>query len=272
MYLSVSKRLDSFQYKLILLLIQKIFLLKNNTKKILYNSINILFCIFIILSLLIISPLCWSTVWSLQMRKKIGGVFVFHQKILLLKKLKTTSLLNHLNLYIISYKHNIQSYTVIKTKIIRWQNLFLSLDDNSNGRSFLPTNSWRALKQRLLRTPELALVSMARTRCSNNQVPVLRLSTNPGLISKFSQIASCIKPIYCRLSLKTLSLQFSLFAQWIPWSAFHLNDSSPGKYLSSLSSLHWVLLKACLGLFWVSCHLLSHLLWFHFLGGSWPQM
>ena len=128
--------------------------------KILFNSINILFCIFIILSLLIISPLCWSTVWSLQMRKNTGGVFVFHQKILLL---------NHLNLYIISYKHNIQSYTVIKTKIVRWKNLFLSLDDNSNGRPFLPTNSQRALKQRLLRTPELALVSLDGTRCNNSQ-------------------------------------------------------------------------------------------------------
>ena len=88
----------------------------NNTKKILYNSINILFCIFIILSLFIISPLCWSTVWSLQMRKNTGGVFVFHQRILLLKKLKTISLLNHLNLYIISYKHDIQSYSDIRNK------------------------------------------------------------------------------------------------------------------------------------------------------------
>ena len=88
----------------------------NNTKKILYNSINILFCIFIILSLFIISPLCWSTVWSLQMRKNTGGVFVFHQRILLLNKLKKISLLNHLNLYIISYKHDIQSYTDIKNK------------------------------------------------------------------------------------------------------------------------------------------------------------
>ena len=28
------------------------------------------------------------------------------------------------------------------------------MDDNSVGRPFLPTNSWRALKERLLRTPE----------------------------------------------------------------------------------------------------------------------
>ena len=137
--------------------------------------------------------------------------FVFHQNILLLKKLKNTSLLNHLNLYIISYKHNIQSYTDIKTKIIRWQNLFLSLEDTSNGRPFLPTNSWRALKHRLLSTPELSLVSQAGTRCSNNQVPVFRLNTNPELISKFSQLSSYNRPSYCRFSLKTLSLLFSLF-------------------------------------------------------------
>ena len=41
------------------------------------------------------------------------------------------------------------------------------MDNNSNGRLFLPTNSWRVLRQRLLRTPELALVSLAGTRCSN---------------------------------------------------------------------------------------------------------
>ena len=144
------------------------------------------------------------------MRKNIGGVFVFHQKILLLNNLKTISLLNHLNIYIIKYKHNIQSYTDIKTNIIRWQNLFLSLDDNNNGRSFLPTKSQSVLKQRLLRTPEFALVSLDGTRCSNNQVPVFRPNTNPELISKFSQLASYIRPSYCRISLKTLSLQFSL--------------------------------------------------------------
>ena len=142
----------------------------------------------------------------------MGGVLVLIRKILLLNKLRTTSLLHHLILYNIKCKHNIQSYTYIKTNITRWQNLFLSLDDNSNGKSFLPTNSWRALKHRLLRTPELALVSLARTRCINNQVPVFRLNTNPELISKFSQLASCIRPSYCRLSLKTLSLQFSLFS------------------------------------------------------------
>ena len=152
-------------------------------------------------SLLINLPLCWSTVWSLQMRKNTCGVLFLIKKFLLLNKLRTTLLLIHLNPYIISYKHNIQWYTDIKTKIIRWQNLFLSLDNNNNGRPFLPTNSWRALKERLLRTPELSLVSLARTRCNNSQIPIFRLSTNPELISKFSQLTSCIRPSYCRISL-----------------------------------------------------------------------
>ena len=134
------------------------------------------------------------------------GFYFSSKGFLLLNKLRTISLLNHLNLYIISYKHNIQSYIDIKTKIIRSQNLFLSLNDNNNGRPFLPTNSWRALKQRFLRTPELALVSLDGTRCNNNQVPVFRLNTNPELIINFSQLASCIRPSYCRFSLITPSL------------------------------------------------------------------
>ena len=124
----------------------------------------------------------------------------------------------------------------------------MSLDNNSNGRSFLPTNSWRALKQRLLRTPELALVSLAGTRCSNSQIPVFRLSINPELNSKFSQLTSCSRPSYCRFSLNTPSLLF-------PFSPMNFLNSIPlewffsSKYLSSLISIHWVLLKDCLSLF-----------------------
>ena len=105
----------------------------------------------------------------------------------------------------------IQSYTDNTQKLINNRTCSLSLDNNSNGRSFLPTNSWRALKQRILRTPELALVSLAGTRCNNNQVLVFRLSKNLELINKFSHLTSCIRPSYYRLSLKTSSLQFSLF-------------------------------------------------------------
>ena len=145
------------------------------------------------------------------MRKNTGGVFISHLKDFITKQPKNIFITKPSKSLHHKLQHNIQSYTDIKTKIIRWQNLFLSLDNNNNGRSFLPTNSWRALKQRLLRTPELALVSLAGTRCNNNQVPVFRLSINPELISKFSQLASSIIPSYCRLSLKTSSLQFSLF-------------------------------------------------------------
>ena len=93
---------------------------------------------------------------------------------------------------------------------------------------------------------------------ANNQVLFLRLNTNPKLISQISHLESCIRSSSCSLSLKTPSLQFP-FSQWIPWSAFPLNDSSPRKYMSSLSSLHWILLKYFLGLFglvvinWATC-------------------
>ena len=123
------------------------------------------------------------------------------------------------------------------------------MDNNSNGRSFLPTNSWRVLRQRLLRTPELALVSLDRTRCSNSQIPVFKLSIRYELISKFSQLTSCNKPSYCSIPLRTNSLLF------FPSSPMNFLNSIPpecffsGKYLSSLSSIHWVLLKDCLGLF-----------------------
>ena len=64
-----------------------------------------------------------------------------HQKDFVTEWTKNTSLIIHLNPYIINYKSNIQSYIDIKTKINRWQNLFWNLDNNSNGRPFLPTNS-----------------------------------------------------------------------------------------------------------------------------------
>ena len=93
---------------------------------------------------------------------------------------------------------------------------------------------------------------------ANNQVLVLRLNTIPELFSQISQLESCIRSSSYSLSLKHLPYSFR-FSQWIPWSAFHLNDSSPRKYLSSLSSLHWAFLKDCLGLFglvvinWATC-------------------
>ena len=55
-----------------------------------------------------------------------------------------------------------------------------AVDNNSNGRPLLPINSWRALRKRLLRTPELALVSLAGTRCSKSDTS-LQLSINSEL-------------------------------------------------------------------------------------------
>ena len=134
----------------------------------------------------------------------------------------------------------------------------LELGRQQQWEPFLPTNSWRALKQWLLRTPELSLVSLAGTRCSNNQVPVLKLNTNPELVSHISQLKAILDQVPAFYPLNTFLTVFP-FSQWIPWSAFHLNDYSPRKYLSSLISLHWVLLKDCLGLFglvvinWATC-------------------
>ena len=148
-----------------------------------------------------------------------------------------------------------------------------TLDNNSNGRPFLPTNSWKALKQRLHRTPELALVSLAGTRCSNSQILVLKLNINPELINMFSQLTSCNKPSYCSIPLRTNSLLF------FPFSPMNFLNIIPPEWFLFLENI-WAtsalfigyFLKDCLGLFWVSCHLLSHLLWSHFLGGSWPQI
>ena len=51
--------------------------------------------------------------------------FLFLIKDSIIDKLRTTTSLSHLNIYIISNKHNIQFYTVIKTQTVRGHNLFL---------------------------------------------------------------------------------------------------------------------------------------------------
>ena len=118
------------------------------------------------------------------------------------------------------------------------------------GRSSLNSDS--------LGPPSLFWSPWMELGASINQVLLLRLNTSPKLVSQISQLESYIRSSFCSLSLKHLPYSFH-FSQWIPWSAFLLNDSSPGKYLSSLSSLHWALLKDCLGLFglvvinWATC-------------------
>ena len=102
----------------------------------------------------------------------------------------------------------------------------LTVDNNNNGRSFLPTNSWRVLKQRLLKTPKLALVSLDGTRCSKSQIPVFKLSIKPELISKFSQLTSCNKPSYCNIPLSTTSLLFFPLFSMNFLNKIHLNEFS----------------------------------------------
>ena len=116
------------------------------------------------------------------------------------------------------------------------------------GRSSLPTarecsNNDSSGPLSLLWSPWLELGA------TNDKVLVLRLNTSPELISKFLSASKLYQTKLLQFFSHNTFLTLFPFPQWIPWSAFHLNDSSPGKYLSSLSSLHWVLLKDCLGLF-----------------------
>ena len=146
-----------------------------------------------------------------------------------------------------------------------------AVDNNSNGRPFLPTNSWRALRQRLLRTLELALVSLAGTRCSKSDTS-LQLSINSELS------VSSLSPNSCNKNQVTAAIHSKHFLTVFPsflneileyhspeWILSGIKSEQP--QLSSLSTF-----KRLPRSFWVSCHLMSHLLWSHFLGGSWPQM
>ena len=86
-----------------------------------------------------------------------------------------------------------------------------------------------------------------------------KLSIKSELISKFFHPTSCNKPSYCSIPLRTTSLLF------FPFSPINFLNSIPPewvfsrKYLSNPSSIHWVLLKDCLGLFglvviyWATC-------------------
>ena len=127
------------------------------------------------------------------------------------------------------------------------------------GRSSLPTPRERSNNDSsgplsLLWSPWLELgAAIVRYQCST-------LSIKSELISKFYQLTSCNKPSYCSNPLRTNSLLFSLFPQMNFLNSIPPECFLSRKYLSSLSSIHWVLLKDCLDLFWVSCHLISHLL------------
>ena len=88
----------------------------------------------------------------------------------------------------------------------------LAVDNNINGRSFLPTNSWRALRQRLLRTPELALVSLAGTRCSKLDTVFNSVSTQ-NYQSVLSAQITIINIKLLQKSTQNTSLLFSPFLQ-----------------------------------------------------------
>ena len=88
-----------------------------------------------------------------------------------------------------------------------------TVDNNSNGRPFLSTNSWRALRQRLLRTPELALVSLAGTRCSNVRYQSSKLGIKSELSVNTLSPNSCNKIKLLQQTTQTLPYCFSLFPQ-----------------------------------------------------------
>ena len=152
------------------------------------------------------------------------------------------------------------------------KNLFNAVDNNSNGRLFLPTNSWRALRQRLLRTPELALVSLAGTRCSKIDTS-LQLSINSELsVSSLSPNSCNQHQVTAAIHSKHFLTNFPSFPQWNSWITFTWMNSFWNKIWAAPSLFIEYFLKDCLGLSWVNCHLMSHLLRFHFLGESWPQI
>ena len=95
-----------------------------------------------------------------------------------------------------------------------------------------------------------------------------KLSIKYELISKFSQLTSCNNQVTATFLSEQLPYYFSLFPQMNFLNSIPPKCFFSGKYMSSLNSIHWVILKDCLGIFWVSCHLMSHLLRSHFLGGS----
>ena len=159
------------------------------------------------------------------MRKNVGGVLFLIKMILITKQTKNTFMTKPSKSLHQKLQHNIQSYTDIKTKIIRSQNMFLSLDNNSNGRPFLPTNSWRSLRQRLLRDPELALVSLAGTRCSNSDTS-LQLSITQNYQSVLSAQIAVIKIKLLQQSAQNTSLLFFPLSSMNFLNIIHLNEFS----------------------------------------------
>ena len=148
---------------------------------------------------------------------------------------------------------------------------YLSCRQQQQWEAVPPTNSWRALRQWLLRTPELALVSLDGTRCSKSDTS-LQLSVNSELsISSLISNSCNQNQVTTNIHSKHFLTVFPSFLNEIleshspEWILSGIKTEQPE--LSSLSTF-----KDCLGLSWVNCHLMTHLLTFHFLGESWPQI
>ena len=163
---------------------------------------------------------------------KNTGRIIFHQRTdSALKKLR------YFNLTVHNIAYKSCSYTDINfnTEIQRQQNLFLKMDDNSVGRLFLPTNSWRALKQRLLRTTDHVpgllgqeQVEQTKNYYSKDSIPTLHTAAR-----SFSLEAVLYH--FLRFTSQTPSTKLPFPMNSL--KHIHLNDSSPR--MSSLSSLQW---------------------------------
>ena len=145
------------------------------------------------------------------------------------------------------------------------------MDNNSNGRPFLPKKLLESAQTATSQDPRACSGLPGLELGAANQILVFNSVLTQNYPSFLSAQIDVIRVKLLQQSLKTLPYCFPSFLNEIP-------ESHPPEWilsgikLSSLSSLHWVLFKDCLGLSWVNCHLMSHLLTFHFLGESWPQI
>ena len=137
------------------------------------------------------------------------------------------------------------------------------------GRSSLPTPGERSDSDfsgppSLLWYPWLELGA-------SNQILVFNSVLTQNYQSVLSAQMAVIRIKLLQQSLTTLPYCFPSFLNEIPkshspeWILPGIKNEQPE--LSSLSTF-----KDFLGLSWVNCHLMSHLLTFHFLGESWPQI
>ena len=104
---------------------------------------------------------------------------------------------------------------------------------------FLPTNSWRAFKQHLLRTPKPVPSLLGWEMVEQaNKILVQWINNHSALSNKILQLKSCTRS----LSAINPSNTFHKFpCHWNPLKYIHLNDPFPK--MSILSSLQWAFLS-----------------------------